>query len=65
MIRSIRPHDEKRQKKLQQLLVTWLIADSCSLIIVQNGKRLREINLTNSEWELIKELLQVLGLFEE
>ncbi|CAG8703216.1 14424_t:CDS:2, partial [Cetraspora pellucida] len=31
----------------------------------KDGKRLREINLTNSEWELIKELLQVLGPFEE
>ncbi|CAG8815740.1 25260_t:CDS:2, partial [Dentiscutata erythropus] len=58
-IRSIRPHDKKRQKELQQLLVTWLIADSHPLIIVQ------KINLTNSEWKLIKELLQVLGPFEE
>ncbi|CAG8585310.1 8333_t:CDS:2, partial [Dentiscutata erythropus] len=34
-IRSIHPHYEKRQKELQQLLVTWLIADSHPLIIVQ------------------------------
>ncbi|GES97108.1 hypothetical protein GLOIN_2v1789800 [Rhizophagus clarus] len=31
----------------------------------KDGKRLREINLTDSEWDLLKDLLQVLGPFEE
>ncbi|KAF0453212.1 hypothetical protein F8M41_001788 [Gigaspora margarita] len=28
LARSIHPHDEKQQKELQQLLVTWLITDA-------------------------------------
>ncbi|CAG8547402.1 6801_t:CDS:2, partial [Scutellospora calospora] len=31
----------------------------------KDGKLLKEINLTNSEWDLLKELLQVLDPFEE
>ena len=31
----------------------------------KDGRKLRNINLTESEWELIKDLLQVLGPFEE
>ena len=31
----------------------------------KDGRRLREINLVDSEWDLLKDLLQVLGPFEE
>ena len=31
----------------------------------KDGRKLKEINLTESEWDLLKDLLQVLGPFEE
>ncbi|CAG8495738.1 608_t:CDS:2 [Dentiscutata erythropus] len=58
MIRSIHPHDEKRQKELQQLLVTWLIANSCPLIIVQINDEFYNIENHNTFDDYKKEELQ-------
>ncbi|CAG8830304.1 711_t:CDS:2, partial [Cetraspora pellucida] len=55
----LRPKQSERLEEIQKKNPNMIRMEH------KDGKRLWEINLTISEWELLKELLQVLGPFEE